>query len=132
MFQVKLVLLGDTSVGKTAIVARACSGTRAGGISQTVGVSFATLTMGTPDGSSMVFSIWDTAGQEKYRQLVPMYFRGAQAAVLVYDLTQRSSYESLRGWCERLTQSAPECEIALVGNKSDLVLSDSDRCVTYK
>jgi small GTP-binding protein len=128
----KLVLVGDTSVGKTAIISRVRSGRHIGGFQPTIGVASGELKVDGGDGESVAFSFWDTAGQEKYRTLVPMHIRGAHAAIVVYDLTQRPTYDSLANWCEQLHQSAPACEIAVVGNKSDLVTAHSDRCVSYK
>lgn len=73
------------------------------------------------------FKIWDTAGQEKYRSLAPMYYRGSQAAILVYDITKPGSFTSLQEWVCELKNNAPkDLVLAVCGNKSDLEL---DRCV---
>jgi small GTP-binding protein len=65
--------------------------------------------------------IWDTAGQERYRSLAPMYYRGAQAAIVAFDVTQRSSFDGAKTWVKELQRRAPpELVIALAGNKTDL------------
>jgi small GTP-binding protein len=67
------------------------------------------------------FKIWDTAGQEKYRSLAPMYYRGSQAAILVYDITKPGSFAALRDWADELRRNGPsDLVLAVCGNKSDL------------
>jgi len=67
------------------------------------------------------FKIWDTAGQEKYRSLAPMYYRGASAAILVYDITKPGSFAALQDWAAELRQNGPkDLVLAVCGNKSDL------------
>lgn len=69
------------------------------------------------------FKIWDTAGQEKYRSLAPMYYRGSQAAILVYDITKPGSFTALKDWvCELKNNAPPDLVLAVCGNKSDLEL----------
>ncbi|KAF4693262.1 Ras- protein Rab-5 [Perkinsus olseni] len=69
------------------------------------------------------FEIWDTAGQERYRSLAPMYYRGAAAAVVVYDITSRESFEGAKRWVNELRSSHnPDVVIAFCGNKSDLAV----------
>ena len=73
------------------------------------------------DGSPIKFQIWDTAGQEKYHSLAPMYYRGAAAAIIVYDITRAASFQTLKNWVRELQQLGPEnIVIAVCGNKSDL------------
>lgn len=73
------------------------------------------------DGDTMKFEIWDTAGQERYHSLAPMYYRGANAAVIVYDITSIESFERAKKWVTELDKQAqPDIVIALVGNKTDL------------
>jgi small GTP-binding protein len=116
----KLVVLGDTHVGKTALVSRASTGSFTATERPTVGAQSVDLPFRRADGEVVNLKIWDTAGQEKYRTLVPMYFRGAGAAVVVFDLTERSSFESLEEWVKQLRQSSKDSELAIVGNKADL------------
>lgn len=74
-----------------------------------------------PDERQIGFKIWDTAGQEKYRSLAPMYYRGSQAAILVYDITKPASLESLKDWADELRRNGPsDLVLAICGNKIDL------------
>ena len=73
------------------------------------------------DGQTVKFEIWDTAGQERYHSLAPMYFRGAKAAIVVYDITSKESFFKAKNWVTELQQSGTEgMIIALAGNKADL------------
>jgi len=76
--------------------------------------------MMTINDRSIKFEMWDTAGQERYRALAPMYYRNADAAVLVYDITDPESFSSLRSWYQELQKNVPNCIILLAGNKLDL------------
>ena len=99
--EVKVVLLGDTGVGKSSLVLRFVTNTWKIDTSSTIGASFLSK-MIIVDGHPIKFQIWDTAGQEKYRSLAPMYYRGAGAAIIVYDIMRRESYECLQSWVEEL------------------------------
>jgi len=82
--------------------------------------AFLTQTLQLPD-AIVKFEIWDTAGQERYHSLAPMYYRGAAAAVVVYDITNRQSFLRAKSWIKELQrQGAPSIVIALAGNKLDL------------
>ena len=118
----KVVLLGDTGVGKSSIVQRYVYGSFKHDSQPTIGASFMSKTLEiAEEGIHVRFQIWDTAGQEKYKSLAPMYYRDAMAAVCVYDITNKDSFESVKEWVEDLQQKAPDnIVIALVGNKSDL------------
>ena len=81
-------------------------------------------------GTMIKYEIWDTAGQERYHSLAPMYYRGAQAAVIVYDITNANSFEKAKQWIQELKrQGNPDIVIALVGNKLDL--QEEKRLVNY-
>ncbi len=90
MFQFKLVLLGDSAVGKSSLVLRFVRGQFFEYQESTIGAAFLTQTVALND-TTVKFEIWDTAGQERYHSLAPMYYRGAAAAVVVYDITNRVS-----------------------------------------
>ena len=83
----KVVFLGDSSVGKTSIIARYMSGNFNAGYEATIGTDFSTKTVPTSKGKSVQLQIWDTAGQERYRSLIPSYIRDSAAAVIVYDIS---------------------------------------------
>ena len=116
----KIVLVGDTQVGKTCLLTRLLSGQFDPNSPATVGAAYKTHMMQTPNGS-ITLQIWDTAGQEKFRALAPMYYRNAQAAILVFDLTNKSTFEALDAWCSELEEKGGnELSIYVVGNKVDL------------
>lgn len=116
----KLVLLGDASVGKSCLVVRFAKNDFYEFQEPTIGAAFVTQSVSLGD-SIIKYEIWDTAGQERYRSLVPMYYRGAAAAVIVYDITERDTFEGAKTWVSELkTQHSSDCVIALVGNKDDL------------
>ncbi|TYJ54814.1 hypothetical protein B9479_004485 [Cryptococcus floricola] len=119
--QVKLVLLGEAAVGKSSLVLRFCSGDFDENTSPTIGAAFLTQKCRL-ENRVVKFEIWDTAGQERFHSLAPMYYRNAQAAVVVYDITKASSLEKAKAWVKELQRQAnANIVIALVGNKSDLV-----------
>ncbi|XP_050419393.1 ras-related protein Rab-5C [Patella vulgata] len=117
---VKLVLLGDQGVGKSSIALRFVRGEFNENNEATVGAAFLTQTVNIKE-HSMKFDIWDTAGQERYHSLAPMYYRGAQAAVIVYDVTDTNTYERAIAWVKELRQHASaQITIVLAGNKADM------------
>lgn len=116
----KVILLGDSAVGKSSLVHRVKEGTFSSSASQpTIGCSFCTHTVELPKGRSVHLAIWDTAGQEKYRSFTRQYFRGAQAAVLLYDITSAGSFDGAKRWLSEL-QAETSCSVlVLVGAKLD-------------
>eukprot|EP00735_Rhodelphis_limneticus_P009006 TRINITY_DN2465_c0_g1::TRINITY_DN2465_c0_g1_i2::g.8794::m.8794 TRINITY_DN2465_c0_g1::TRINITY_DN2465_c0_g1_i2::g.8794 ORF type:complete len:193 (-),score=36.78,sp/Q5ZHW4/RAB5B_CHICK/65.33/2e-85,Ras/PF00071.17/7.1e-59,Miro/PF08477.8/1.9e-19,Arf/PF00025.16/2.6e-15,Gtr1_RagA/PF04670.7/0.00042,GTP_EFTU/PF00009.22/0.0017,MMR_HSR1/PF01926.18/0.03,DUF2624/PF11116.3/0.14,DUF258/PF03193.11/0.23,DUF258/PF03193.11/2e+03,KaiC/PF06745.8/3.4,KaiC/PF06745.8/47,AAA_16/PF13191.1/0.73 TRINITY_DN2465_c0_g1_i2:1015- len=117
---VKLVLLGDAGVGKSCLVVRFVKGEFFEFSEPTIGAAFLTQTVALSD-SIVKFEIWDTAGQERFRSLAPMYYRGAAAAIVVYDVTNAESLEGAKSWVKELQrQGSADIVIALAGNKADL------------
>lgn len=118
--RVKVVVIGDMCVGKTAIAHRFTKNAFEEKLPHTVGASYYIRSMEI-EGRTILFQIWDTAGQERFRSLVPMYLRDADIALLVYDITSKETFHSLELWRTELLTSAP-CHVttAVVGNKSDL------------
>mmetsp|Transcript_13730 Transcript_13730/g.19684 ORF Transcript_13730/g.19684 Transcript_13730/m.19684 type:complete len:195 (-) Transcript_13730:192-776(-) len=116
----KLVLLGDTAVGKSCLVVRFVRDEFFEFQEPTIGAAFLTQTVGLDD-CTVKFEIWDTAGQERYRSLAPMYYRGAAAAIVVYDITNQDSFAGAKSWVKELQRRGdPNVVIALAGNKADL------------
>jgi len=118
--QSKLVLLGESTVGKSSLVLRFVRNEFPEFQECTIGAAFLTqvVNVGT---YTVKFDIWDTAGQERYRSLAPMYYRGASAAIIAYDITSIESFKRAKAWLDELRQSGePSIVMALVGNKSDL------------
>jgi len=126
IFQYKLVLLGESSVGKSSLVLRFVKGQFLDFQESTIGAAFLTQTVCLND-TTVKFEIWDTAGQERYHSLAPMYYRGAQAAIVVFDITNAESFDKAKAWVGELQrQGSPNIVIALAGNKCDLA---NKRCV---
>ncbi|RCV42741.1 hypothetical protein SEVIR_9G240200v4 [Setaria viridis] len=120
-FRVKLVLLGDSGVGKSCIVLRFVRGQFDPTSKVTVGASFLSQTLALEDSTTVKFEIWDTAGQERYAALAPLYYRGAGAAIVVYDITSLESFNKAQYWVKELQKhGGPDMIMALVGNKADL------------
>ncbi|KNA11443.1 hypothetical protein SOVF_135150 [Spinacia oleracea] len=120
--KVKLVLLGDSGVGKSCIVLRFVRGQFDPTSKVTVGASFLSQTIALQDSTTVKFEIWDTAGQERYAALAPLYYRGAAVAVIVYDLTSPESFTKAQYWVKELQKhGSPDIVMALVGNKADLL-----------
>eukprot|EP00727_Mastigamoeba_balamuthi_P009207 m51a1_g4909 putative rab gtpase (226) ;mRNA; f:180885-182108 len=122
---VKLVLLGEMSTGKTSVVSRLVKNTFTNKVEATIGASFLVHRMPV-EGRVIKLDIWDTAGQERFRGLAPLYFRGARAAVIVYDITNKESFETMKYWVSKVDKDAV---LALVGNKLDL---EAERAVQTK
>ncbi|KAF0904538.1 hypothetical protein E2562_035435 [Oryza meyeriana var. granulata] len=120
VIQAKLVLLGDLGAGKTSIVVRFAKGLYYDCQESTIGAAFFSQVLAM-DEATVKLDIWDTAGQERYHSLAPMYYRGAAAAVVVYDISSTDSYIRARKWVDELQrQGNPHLVMALVGNKVDL------------
>ena len=126
--QFKVVLLGESAVGKSSLVLRFVKREFHEFQESTIGAAFLTQTIQMDD-TTVKFEIWDTAGQERYHSLAPMYYRGAQAALIVYDITSKESFLKAQNWVRELQrQASANIVIALVGNKLDLA---NKRAVDY-
>ena len=107
----KVVLLGESGVGKTCIIARFINNTFEENLISTTGASYAgkTMTFDEFGGKSIKFEIWDTAGQEKYRSLTKIFYKDAGAAILVYDITRKESFEEIQKyWINQIKEFAPK------------------------
>jgi small GTP-binding protein len=116
----KVIVIGDAGVGKTSIVQRATTNAFQETYSPTVGAGQAYLTVHTDALGSIRLQIWDTAGQDCFNHLQPLYAKGAAGIVVVFDLTQKSSFDHLDKWFELTGADTSNCEIVLVGNKVDM------------
>lgn len=115
----KIVLVGDTGVGKTSLVGRFVSGRHDEFINSTIGAAFATKSV-IIDGKSIKLYIWDTAGQERFDSLVPMYYRNTAACLCVYDVTSRKSFEKAKQLLKNYQALYPTHVVVMVGNKIDI------------
>ncbi|XP_052191853.1 ras-related protein RABA3 isoform X2 [Diospyros lotus] len=117
----KVVVIGDSAVGKTQILSRFTKNDFCFDSKSTIGVEFQTRTV-TINSKLIKAQIWDTAGQERYRAVTSAYYRGALGAMLVYDITKRQTFDHVARWIEELRAHADSSiVIMLIGNKADLV-----------
>ncbi|GMM27691.1 Rab family GTPase [Martiniozyma asiatica (nom. inval.)] len=123
----KLVFLGDQGVGKTSLLTRFMYDTFDTQYAATVGIDFLSKTMYIND-TTIRLQLWDTAGQERFRSLIPSYIRDSHVAVIVYDVSNRKSFEDVEKWLNYVkSERGSDVIIVLVGNKNDL---DDERKVT--
>ena len=119
--EAKVVLLGTTMVGKTSIVTRVTSGEFDPSIKPTIGACYASKSFDV-DGRTVKLQIWDTAGQERFKTLVPMYYRGAKVAVIVFSVTDSASLGEIDFWATGVKAgTSPPPVLFIIGNKIDLV-----------
>lgn len=117
---VKLVLLGNSGVGKSSIIDRYVNKRHNELSEATVGVGYYHHRLKLPTGSLMDLDIWDTGGQERYRALLPLYYREATVALICYDVSNYPSFEACEYWYRELKRAEPNCILFLVGNKIDI------------
>lgn len=120
---VKVVLLGDSGVGKTCLITRYISETFEQNTASTNGASYASKNVNYDKlKKTITLDIWDTAGQEKYKALTKFFYKDAAIAILVYDITQKQSFESIKSyWYEQVKENGEKTVVlGIVGNKSDL------------
>ncbi|KAI3918343.1 hypothetical protein MKX01_041663 [Papaver californicum] len=116
----KIVLIGDSGVGKSNLLSRFTRNEFCLESKSTIGVEFATRTLQV-EGKTIKAQIWDTAGQERYRAITSAYYRGALGALLVYDVTKPTTFENVSRWLKELRDHADSnIVIMLIGNKTDL------------
>jgi small GTP-binding protein len=119
-FLLKIVLIGDSGVGKTNLLSRFTRDQFNPDQKSTIGVEFATKTLEI-EGKTVKAQIWDTAGQERYRAITSAYYRGAIGALLLYDITSSMTFSSLQRWLQELRENSDNnIVVMLVGNKADL------------
>ena len=125
----KIVLIGDSSVGKTNIFSKYLNDEFDPDSKATVGVEFGTKDFKI-ENKLVKVQIWDTAGQERYRSITNAYYKGAKGCLLVYDITNKFSFESLDRWLDELKNNGDgDISIILVGNKNDL---ESERVISLE
>lgn len=116
----KILIIGESNVGKSSLLLRFTDDVFDPGLSATIGVDFKVKTVAV-DGNRAKLAIWDTAGSERFRTLTPSYYRGAQGAILVYDVTNQASFLKLNHWLTELETYCTRTNVVkmLVGNKID-------------
>ncbi|TMW96483.1 hypothetical protein EJD97_007281 [Solanum chilense] len=124
---IKLLLIGDSGVGKSCLLLRFSDGSFTTSFIITIGIDFKIKTVEL-DGKRIKLQIWDTAGQERFRTITTAYYRGAMGILLVYDVTDESSFNNIRNWIRNIEQHASDnVNKILVGNKADM--DESKRAV---
>ena len=126
----KIILIGDTNVGKTSIIAKYLTGTfpQPNNTIPTIAAEFATKIIQIKEGGYIKAQIWDTAGQERYKSITYHHYRKSAGGLIVYDITKRSSFDNISTWLKDLKELADEkCIIALVGNKLDIVQNNEKK-----
>lgn len=118
--QLKLLMIGDSGVGKTCLLLRFANQTYSPSFISTIGIDFKTRMVRLDDGKRVKLQIWDTAGQERFHTITTVYFRGAHGIVIVYDVTNRATFLAIRNWMEQIDLHADvHVNKFLVGNKCD-------------
>ncbi|KAJ6315781.1 hypothetical protein OIU78_019118 [Salix suchowensis] len=119
-YLIKLLLIGDSGVGKSCLLLRFSDGSFTTSFITTIGIDFKIRTIEL-DGKRIKLQIWDTAGQERFRTITTAYYRGAMGILLVYDVTDESSFNNIRNWIRNIEQHASDnVNKILVGNKADM------------
>mmetsp|Transcript_2358 Transcript_2358/g.5535 ORF Transcript_2358/g.5535 Transcript_2358/m.5535 type:complete len:207 (-) Transcript_2358:1083-1703(-) len=127
--QIKLLMIGDSGVGKTCLLLRYANDSFSPTFITTIGIDFKIKNIQL-DGKRIKLQIWDTAGQERFRTITTSYFRGAQGILLVYDVTDRNSFISIRNWVAQIQMHADvNVNKILIGNKCDV---QDQRAVSFE
>jgi Ras-related protein Rab-22 len=122
---IKVVVVGESGVGKSSLALRFVENDFSYYTESTIGATYLSKTLEVNSGllspRNVTFKIWDTSGQEKFQSLVPLYYRGAGAAIIVFDISRPETMHSLKRWVDELRQvGPPDMILILCGNKSDL------------
>lgn len=130
----KMVLVGNMSVGKTSLVLRYTDDSFSTNYKTTIGVDFKVKTLDMGRDGLVKLQIWDTGGQERFRSIVSSFYRGTDGLIVVYDITDKGSFEHVTHWYREaqyngLDSYNIQCPLLLVGNKSDLTM---ERAVTFQ
>uniref|UniRef100_A0A8D0BG95 Uncharacterized protein n=1 Tax=Salvator merianae TaxID=96440 RepID=A0A8D0BG95_SALMN len=121
-YQFRIIMLGDSTVGKSSLLKRYSEGVFHESMNQTVGVDFYVHFMEIEAGLRVKLQFWDTAGQERFRSVTRSYYRNSAGGMLMFDLTNRASFESIRNWHQEVVDTVKPHQVVflLVGHKSDL------------
>lgn len=118
----KMIIIGDSSVGKTCIFKKITSGVFIEKSISTIGMDRRTLTFTIEGNKEIDIQLWDTAGQERFRSITTSYYKASQGLILMYDITKRESFDNVGNWIDNVKDSLEDNEylIVLLGNKLDL------------
>lgn len=132
----KLLIIGDSDVGKSSLLLRFADNTFSGSYITTIGVDFKIRTVEV-DGERVKLQIWDTAGQERFRTITSTYYRGTHGVIVVYDVTSGESFANVKRWLHEIEQNCDFVNRILVGNKNDapdrkvVITEDAQRFADY-
>ena len=115
----KCIIVGDGGCGKTAVVVRFSQGFFKEKYKLTIGVEFAVKNI-TLNGNIVKLQIWDTGGQDRFQYVRPLYYKGAMGCIVLFDLTNRESFNHIHRWLDEVQKEAGMIPMLLIGNKSDL------------
>ena len=116
----KILILGDTQVGKSCFLTRYADNSFQDEYLSTIGMDYKIKNYQAEDGSTIKLYIWDTAGQDKFRAITRNYYKGADGIILIYDITKKDTFENVRNWINNIKDEAPDrVVLILVGNKVD-------------
>ena len=115
----KIVLIGDSNVGKTSIIDQFIEN-KFGETKPSIGALHKLKNIKNSSGEDVQLDIWDTAGQEKFKSIVPMYYKGSKGIIIVYDITSKDSFEGAKKWIADIEANNNSASLILVGNKTDL------------
>ena len=119
-YKVKLIIVGDSGVGKTNLITRFASDKFEKNSKATIGVEFIYKTLKI-NKDIFKIEIWDTAGEERYKSITSAYYKGAKGAIIVYDITSEKSFNNIETWIQEVKgKSSNNLQILIIGNKSDL------------
>ena len=125
----KVLLLGDSSVGKTCFLLRYCDKSFQEAHLSTIGLDYLLKSMTLQNDKNIKLQIWDTAGQDRFRAITKNYYKGANGIILIYDVTNKQSYENVKNWLTQIKEEAnPNVIIYLAGNKIDV--EEEQRVIT--
>ena len=120
----KILLLGDSSVGKTCFLKRYTDNTFQDAYLSTIGFDFKYKSITLKNGKTVKVQLWDTAGEERFRTIAKSYYRGAHGIILIYDVTNRKTFENIRKWINQINEeTSGKTSILLIANKIDCVQS---------
>ena len=124
----KVIIIGDSGVGKTNFITRFCEGSFKESYVATIGVDFKIKSVSIED-KKYKLQIWDTAGQERFKNITQAYYKGSAGIVLTFSITDRNSFQNIEKWMNQIENNAPQdVSKVIIGTKSDLT---SDRQVTF-
>ena len=119
-FIYKILLLGDSSVGKTCFLMRYTDNTFQDIHMSTIGLDYKLKNVQLENGKMVKIQVWDTAGQDRFRSITKNYYKGAHGIILIYDVTEQKSFDNVKNWMAQIKEEVSErVSIVLVGNKID-------------